>query len=166
MSKKWLIPLVGLALTLAVGGVGFALADSGASTPEGTAEQMDEPSGDQPPIRSDEGIDPDECNWVHNITACGDEVDKQGIGACTEGVYDCNDTLVIGPDEEGTIEPDFGEDGPYLAPGHVKCGPDQGVAITSDGDVVSCLDPGDAGQADDGQDIVSPGKPPVVEPAQ
>jgi hypothetical protein len=27
----------------------------------------------QTPIRSDEGIDPNECNWVHNIDACEDE---------------------------------------------------------------------------------------------
>ncbi len=26
-----------------------------------------------PPIRSDEGIDPNECNLVHNINACTDE---------------------------------------------------------------------------------------------
>ena len=32
---------------------------------------------------------------------------------CAEEVPDCDDTLVIGPDEEGTIEPGLGEDGPY-----------------------------------------------------
>jgi hypothetical protein len=37
--------------------------------------------GEQPPIRSDEGIDPDECNTVHNIDACSpEELEKAGIG--------------------------------------------------------------------------------------
>lgn len=31
------------------------------------------------PIRSDEGIGPDECNLVHNIDACSDEELKQGF---------------------------------------------------------------------------------------
>jgi len=31
---------------------------------------MEPPSGGQPPIRSDEGIHPDECSMVHNIDAC------------------------------------------------------------------------------------------------
>ena len=107
-----------------------------------------EPSGDQRTVTSIDDIDPNECNWIHNITAC-------------------NDTLVIGPYEEDAIEPDFGEDGlSYLVPDRdVVCGPDQGVAITSDGQV-SCLEPADPQPGDNGQVMVSPGKPPVVEPAQ
>ncbi len=88
---------------------------------------------------------------------------------CTEEVPDCNDTLVIGPDEEGTIEPDSGDDGPYVVPERdIACGPDQGVAITSDGQV-SCVDLGNPGQIIgpvDAVDMVSPGSPPTVEPAQ
>lgn len=38
-----------------------------------------EPVSGQPPIRSDEGIDPDECNLVHNINAC-DEDDIARLG--------------------------------------------------------------------------------------
>ncbi len=117
--KKWLIPLIGLTLSLAVAGIvtGFTLSAGSGTPAQEPSGQVEEPSGSQPPIRSDEGIDPDECNWIHNITAC-------------------NDTLVIAPDEEGTIEPDFGEDGPDLASDRdVAC---QGVAITSDGQV-SCL---------------------------
>ncbi len=83
---------------------------------------------------------------------------------CAEEVPDCNDTLVIGPDEEGTIEPDFGEDGPYLVPdGNVECVPNQGIAIKSDGRV-SCLDLEPT--EDDKDSAVSPGMPPVVEPVQ
>ena len=45
---------------------------------------------------------------------------------CADEEPDCN-ALVIGPDVEygeGTIEPDFGEDGPYLVPDReVNCGP-------------------------------------------
>jgi len=64
MLKKRLIPLIGLTLALVVAGVvmGFALS-SGSGDEEGI-------TGTQPPIRSDEGIDEDECNYVHNITAC------------------------------------------------------------------------------------------------
>ncbi len=83
---------------------------------------------------------------------------------CAEEVPDCDNTLVIGPDEEGTIEPDFDEDGPYLVPNRdIECGPDQGIAITSDGHV-SCLDLEPT--KDDKDSSVSPGVLPVVEPAQ
>lgn len=128
--KKWLIPLIGLTLVIAVtAATGFALAGNGAGTPE--------PKGSDLPTSS---------------------------ATCAEEVPDCNDTLVIGPDGEGTIEPDFGEDGPYLVPGRdVVCGPDQGVAITSDRQV-SCFDLGDgAGKANDepGDPVVEP-QPPVT----
>ncbi len=74
--KKWLIILMGLTLVAAVTtGAAFALTSNGSDTPvEGSEGQIDEPDGDLPPIRSDEDIDPNECNWIHNITACGDEV--------------------------------------------------------------------------------------------
>ncbi len=119
--KKWLIPLLGLTLALAVtAATGFALAGNGAGTPE--------PKDSDLPTSS---------------------------AVCAEEVPDCNDTLVIGPDEEGTIEPDFGEDGPYMVPDRdVVCGPDQGVAITSDGQV-SCLGLGDASQTDDGTGVAN-----------
>ena len=65
--KKWLIPIAILALLVA-GATTAAFALDGA-----------EPSGDTPPIRSDEGIDPDECNLVHNIDACDqDDLDRLG----------------------------------------------------------------------------------------
>ena len=175
MKKQWLIALVGLTMALAaITGGGFALTGNGTDAPE-----AGEPSGDQPPIRSDEGIDPNECNWIHNITACGDEVlepsgDQRTVTSIDDidphecnwihNITACNDTLVIGPEEEGTIEPDFGEDGPYLVPDRdVVCGPDQGIAITSNGQV-SCLDLEPT--EDDKDSAVSPGMPPVVEPAQ
>ncbi len=73
--KKWLVLLVGLALVVAAStGVALAQTGDGAETLEqGTTGQVDEPTGQQTPIRSDEGIDPDECNRIHNITACEDE---------------------------------------------------------------------------------------------
>jgi len=83
---------------------------------------------------------------------------------CVEEVPDCIDMLVIGPDEEGIIEPDFGEDVAYLVPDRdIECGSDQAVSITSDG-LVSCLD---LEPTEDDKDFaVSPRMPPVVEPAQ
>jgi hypothetical protein len=82
MKRQWLIILVGLTMALAaITGGGFVLAGNGTD-----AREAGEPSGDQPPIRSDDGIDPNECNWIHNITAC-------------------NDTLVIGPVEKAPSNP-------------------------------------------------------------
>ena len=141
MKKQWLITLVGLTMALAaITGGGFALASNGTAAPE-----VGEPSGDQPPIRSDEDIDPNECNWIHNIFAC-------------------DDTLAIGPDEEGTIEPDFSEDGPYPVPDRdVVCDLDQGVAVIASGQV-ACLDL--APDNGDSQDMVSPGRPPIADAIQ
>lgn len=72
---RWMVALVGLTLALAMtAGVVFALTGDGTPTPQPEPQgPVDEPSGNLPPIRSDEDIDPNECNWVHNITACGDE---------------------------------------------------------------------------------------------
>jgi hypothetical protein len=65
MKKQWLIILVGLTMALAaITGGGFVLVGNGTDTPE-----AGEPSGDQPSIRSDDDIDPNECNRIHNITA-------------------------------------------------------------------------------------------------
>ena len=138
-----------------------------------------EPSDDQFPVTSIDDIDPNECNWVHNITACdggpyqdiavGETYPDKGdvpssSAVCAEEVPDCNDTLVIVSSEQGVIEPDFGEDGLYLVPdSEVECGPDQAVSITSDGQV-SCWD---LEPTEDYRDSsVSPGLPPVVEPAR
>lgn len=166
--KRWLIVLIGLTLAVAVTtGAALALTGDRSDSPEQDAVgQADELDGDRHIVTSIDDIDPNECNWIHNITACEGEVPGSSA-VCAEEVPDCNDTLVIGPDGEGTIEPDFGEDGPYLVPDReVKCGPDQAVSITSDGQV-SCWDLSSPSQADDGKDSsVSPGMPPVVEPAR
>ena len=63
--------LIGLTLALAVAGTvtGFTLA-RGSAPERDPAGQVEDHSGDQPPVRSDEGIDPNECNWAHNNTAC------------------------------------------------------------------------------------------------
>ncbi len=128
--KKWLIPLVGLTLAVAVAATTVALAVGGG--------ESDEPPTDQPPILSDEGIDPDECNLVHNTTAC-----------------------------EGEPEPDFDIGEPDLLPqakdpeGPAPCEPGQTVAVTSDGQT-QCLD-SSTDASTDGQEPV--GEPPgQVEP--
>lgn len=63
--KRWLIPLLGLAVALAAT-TAVTVALTGSLTG----------SGDQPPIRSDEGIDPNECSLVHNINACDRLIEK------------------------------------------------------------------------------------------
>ena len=65
MKKKWLMPLVGLTLALAaITGAGFALGG------DGSDNGKPDPSGDQPTATSIDDIDPNECNWIHNINAC------------------------------------------------------------------------------------------------
>ena len=64
--KKRLIAVFGTALILTAFSVtGVALARNGPeATPGG------EPPTTQPPVRSDDAIDPDKCNRIHNINAC------------------------------------------------------------------------------------------------
>src|SRR3972149_1608200 len=71
--KRWLIVLAAAAVI--IGGstaAVFALTGEGNPTDDPQAG-AGEPSSGQTPIRSDEGIDPDECNLVHNIDACDEE---------------------------------------------------------------------------------------------
>ena len=113
MNKQRLITLVVLTLVLAAfTGGGFVLAGNGASTLHGdpTYEQWLSDFGDGTVVTSIDDIDPDECNWIHNITAC-----------------------------EGEPEPGVALGEPYLMPIADKpCGPSQTVAVTSDGHV-TCL---------------------------
>ena len=194
--KKWLIILMGLTLFAAVAtGAAFALTGNGYDDPEEVAGGLvDERDGELPPIRSDEDIDPNVCNPIHNIQVCtpeeleelgiewytstveaplhGDPTYEQWLSEFGDGqvVYSIDDIINwihninacegtepgIVVDEDGTIEPDFGEDGPFLVPDRdAVCGPDQAVSITSDGQA-SCWDIGDASQTDDDQDMVSP----------
>ncbi len=61
MKKTWLITLIGLTLALVSTTAGVAALTSGGSTPPAQESVVEpEPSGDQPPIRSDEDIDPNE----------------------------------------------------------------------------------------------------------
>lgn len=82
--NKWVIILV--VVTLAIGassGVAFVLADGGDTPlevePGGGIGSGAGPLPAGPPIRSDDGIDPNECNLVHNINACDeDQFEAQG----------------------------------------------------------------------------------------
>ena len=139
MRNKWLITLVGLTIAFAaITGGSFALAGEGTDAPD-----VGEPSGDGPTTTSIDDIDPNECNWIHNITAC-------------------NDTPVIGPDGEGAIKPDISIGEPYPMPTEDKpCVPM--AVVTSEGEV-SCLDL--APDTGDDQGQVSPAGPPVAEPVR
>ena len=117
--KKRLIAVFGTALILtAVSVTGVALARNGPDAAPGG-----EPPTTQPPLRSDDGIDPDKCNRIHNINACF-------------------------PDGEPNTAVATGE--PYPAPGvngpkgPAQCGPGQiTVPVTSDGQRY-CVTPEDA----------------------
>ena len=141
MRKKWLVTILALTIAFAaITGGSFALAGDGTDAPD-----VVDPSGDGPVATSIDDIDPNECNRIHNITAC-------------------DDTPVIGPDGEGAIEPGISVGEPYLMPTADKsCGPMAVVAITSEGEV-SCLDL--APDTGDDQGQVSPARPPVTEPVR
>ena len=130
MRNKWLITLVGLTIAFAaITGGSFALAGEGTDAPDAT---------------SIDDIDPNECNWIHNITACNDT--------------QLPDRLLDG---EGAIEPDISIGEPYPMPTADKpCVPMAVVTITSEGEV-SCLDL--APDTGDDQGQVSPASPPVAE---
>ncbi len=167
MKKQWLTILVGLTLALTVVGVAFALNSDGSTPPaqEGVGEP--EPSGDQIPIRSDEGIDPNECNWVHNITACEGEPEPGfALGEPSPGA---GPEWTIRDTPKGQIklpvhrEPGIAVGEPYPLPVSKECGPVATVSITSDGEV-SCFDLGD-GTGGPGQEPGSPAvepQPPVT----
>ena len=141
--KRWLIVLAGLTLAVVVTtGAAFALTGDGSDNPEQVAaDQDDEPSGDQPTATSIDDIDPDVCNWIHNITACE------------------------GDPEDPFPMPDLGGPGALdlTSDEEIQCGPDEAVSITPDGQV-SCLT---LYQPEDDKDSsVSLGVPPVIEPAR
>ncbi len=154
--KKWLIILMGLTLVAAVTtGAAFTLTGSGSDTPvEGSEGQIDKLDGDLPPIRSDEDMDPNECNWIHNITAC------EGAELGSEDGVEPDQGIAVG---EPYPMPIPGTPGDTIPVSDVVCGPDQAVSITSEGQV-SCwdLEPNKV----DKDAEVSPGMPPVVEPAR
>jgi hypothetical protein len=78
--------------------------------------KVDDGSTTQPPIRSDEGIDPDKCNLVHNLTACTeDELKAAGIEPDVSGSAS-GETPAVEPGdvaEDGMVVPigTFDQDG-------------------------------------------------------
>ncbi len=135
MKKTWLITLIGLTLALAATTAGVAALTSGGSTsPAQESVGEPDPSGDQGPVTSIDDIDPNECNWIHNITAC-----------------------------EGEPGPGIAVGEPYPLPVDKECGPGATVPITSDGQYL-CYDlGGDAGTPgrEPGDLTVEP-QPPVT----
>ncbi|MCH9036226.1 MAG: hypothetical protein IH860_02765 [Chloroflexi bacterium] len=127
---KWVIILVGLALVVGIGaGTAFALTDSGDNPPELDSQRItDETQGGQGPIRSDEDIDPNECNLVHNIDACDEDDLKALRGAPILG----STPLAPGTEVEGEPEPLSLDGGPGFK---IECDEGEGVYITSTGEV-------------------------------
>ena len=152
---KWMIILFGLVLAIGIGaGTAFALTGDGAGNTEGDPlNDAVEPSGGQPPVRSDEDIYPNECNLVHNINAC-DEDDLQALG----GAPILGSTpLAPGSEVEGKPEPLYVDGEPGY---EIECGEGEGVYITSAGEV-GCTAPI---ALDDGGEGESQGQLPQVEP--
>ena len=97
--NKWTALLIGLGLLLAASLVtGFALAGDRTDAPDGGDE---EPPGNPPPVPSDEGIDPGECNLVHSINAClGDAAPtdipvSDYMGVLTQALFDLQQRLSL-----------------------------------------------------------------------
>jgi hypothetical protein len=81
--RKWLIPLLVLAL-LAGGGAAALAIESATGGPDGE------------PVTSADELGPGECSLVHNLDACdgaGDSVVPGAAGMCLEGATDCVDTV-------------------------------------------------------------------------
>ena len=156
---KWMIILVGLVLAVGIGaGTAFALSGDGAGTAEGDPlSYAVAPSSVQPPVRSDEDIDPNECNLVHNINAC-DEDDFEALG----GAPILGSTPLVGDPEPGfEVE---GEPEPLYVDGEpgfkIECDEGEGVYITSTGEV-GCTAPIALGDGGEGE---SQGQLPQIEP--
>ena len=153
--KKRLMAVFGAALILTVVSVtGVALAGNGPEAAPGG-----EPPTTQGPFRSDDGIDPNKCNIVHNVDAChpdgepktgGEPPTTQPPLRSDDGIDPdkCNRIHNINacfPDGEPNTGVATGEPGvaigePYPAPGAngpkgpAQCGPGQiTVPVTSDG---------------------------------
>lgn len=146
--KKWPILLVGLALVVAAStGVALALTGGGTETPEpGLGEQLDDATGHLQPIRSDEGIDPDECNQVHNITACEDKSEPGiAVGEPYPWPTDVGDSKPFDPDQSVAHDnPDIPIGIPIRRlPGDVQSGHDsvQGGPIIEPHETPKSLEP-------------------------
>ena len=103
--KKWLIPLIGLTLSLAVAGIvtGFTLSggsDTQAQDPAGQGQTGDshlnseEPDegmdpGDWKVVTSIDDIDPKVCNLMHNRKPCTpEELEELGVAPHCDPTYD------------------------------------------------------------------------------
>ena len=159
--KKRLMAVFGTALILTVVSVtGVALAGNGPDAAPGEGLKTGgEPLTTQPPLRSDDGIDPDKCNRIHNINACFPDGEPKtgGEPPTTQGPFRSDDGIdpdkcniihnvdACYPDGEpntgvATGEPGIAIGEPYPAPGAngpkgpAQCGPGQiTVPVTSDG---------------------------------
>lgn len=96
--RNWLIPATGIVVAfVAIAGVTFAVAGS----------PFD--SGEQPAVRSDQGIDRQECSPVDNTEAC-DETNGNGdnkivVPVCAIDVPDCGE-MIVSPGGDSGGDPD------------------------------------------------------------
>ena len=188
--KKWLISAVFLTFALGTAGAvtAFALtADGGGDNPEvrdgtdtagevlhgdPTYEEWLSDFGNETVVTSIDDIDPNVCNWIHNINACTPEELKELGGAPIAGSIAVGEPHpVSGPDlgmeVEGKPEPliEDAELG-YIETTKHECALDQGVSVTSDGQV-SCVDVIvlNDGEQDPSQEQSSPAVIPQVAPS-
>ena len=143
-------------------------ADTGGEVSPGLPKYDDwlSESGEGKVVTSIDDIDRDECNWIHNINSCTpEELEETGM-APVSGSITVGEPYPAGePEPEtgvgGKSEPLFvdGEPG-YIQTTEPECVADQGVYLTSDGQV-GCTD---VVVLDDGEQDPSQAKPPVVMP--
>ena len=114
-------------------------------------EEIDDGSTSQPPIRSDEDIGPDDCNLVHNLTACSedalDELDELKVAGIEP------DVSGSASGETPTVEPsDVTEDGRVVPIG----------TFDQDGDSGTTSGSGEAENAPIADGVAASAVPPVT----
>ena len=194
MKKRW-VTLIGLTVALATAAAisAFTLTGGGGDNNDGLKhvpvetthgdpiyeEWLSDIGSSQGLVTSIDDIDPNQCNLVHNINACGPdqigfiEVGEPEPGICCKptvspAVKAQNTATIDRSEEEGEPEPLFvdGEPG-YVVQSlteadEIDCGLAGGaVYVTSEGEV-GCVAVHDL--EDSSEDLVSPSQPPVVEP--
>ena len=172
--KRWLISAVTLTFAVGVAGAvtAFALTADGGSddieVPDGgdtagevlhgdpTYEQWLSDHGDGKVVTSIDDIDPNVCNYIHNINACtAEELEELGNLAAISWIVDPKTEV------EGEPEPLFVDGEPvYIQTTEQECILDQGVSVTSVGQV-GCVD---VIVVDDGGQHDIQARPPVMPP--
>ena len=170
--RKWIISAVTLTFALGTAGAitAFAIAAGGGSdnpeVPDGGDIAGEVLHGD-PTATSIDDIDPNVCNFIHNINACTpEELAEMGMAPVSASIG--IDEPHPGTEVEGKPEPLFEDGEPeYNSTTQHECTLDQGVSVTSDGEAgcvdVIVLNDGEADHSQEQAPVVMPQVEPSAE---